>query len=203
MRINRANREICLKIVYYGPGLGGKTTNLVRLHAGYSAEQRGELIKLDTETERTLFFDYFPLAFGAIGGHRVKIDFFTVPGQSFYQATRQAVLEGADGLVFVADSHPSREDANLVSRDDLVRSLAARGRTLDTIPHVYQWNKRDLPTVIPVSVLERTLNPERATSLEAIAATGAGVWETQAHIVKQVLMQLRAGPSAAASARNA
>jgi mutual gliding-motility protein MglA len=192
VRINRVAREISLKIVYYGPGLSGKTTNLVRLHAGYSSEQRGELIRLDTETERTLFFDYFPLAFGAIGGYRVKIDFFTVPGQSFYQNTRQAVLEGVDGLVFVADSHPDREEANVVSREDLVRSLDARGRPLSGVPHVYQWNKRDAPRPIPIGVLERALNPERAQSLEAIASSGVGVWETQAHIVKQVLVGLRA-----------
>lgn len=198
MRINRAAKLICLKIVYYGPGLGGKTTNLVRLHAGYSAEQRGDLVKLDTETERTLFFDYFPLAFGSFGGHRVKIDFFTVPGQSFYQATRQAVLEGVDGVVFVADSHPDREDANLISHEDLARSLEARGRSLRTVPHVYQWNKRDLKNAVPVSVLERSLNPGRAPSVEAIATTGVGVWETQAQIVKGVLAALRTAPAQAA-----
>ncbi|MDP2316941.1 MAG: GTPase domain-containing protein [Pseudomonadota bacterium] len=194
MRINRASREISLKVVYYGPGLGGKTTNLVRLHARYAAEQRGELIKLDTETERTLFFDYFPLAFGAIAGHRVKIDFFTVPGQSFYQATRQAVLEGVDGIVFVADSHPDREEANLVSREDLARSLETRGRSLGAVPHVYQWNKRDVRKPIPVSILGRLLNPEGAPALEAVATTGVGVWETQAEIVKLVLQGLRGAP---------
>lgn len=198
MRINRAAREISLKVVYYGPGLGGKTTNLVRLHASCSAEQRGELIRLDTETERTLFFDYFPLAFGTIGGHRVKIDFFTVPGQSFYRNTRQAVLEGVDGLVFVADSQPDREEANLVSREDLVGSLAARGRTLADVPHVYQWNKRDVHRATPVRVLERALNPEGAPALEAIATSGVGVWETQAQIVRLVLLGLRGGARPAA-----
>lgn len=195
MRINRAAREISLKVVYYGPGLGGKTTNLVRLHATFSDAQRGELIRLDTETERTLFFDYFPLAFGTVGGHRVKVDFFTVPGQSFYQSTRQAVIEGVDGVVFVADSQPDREEANVVSREDLVRTLAARGRALADVPHVYQWNKRDLPRATPVRLLERTLNPEGAPSSEAIASSGVGVWETQAQIVRLVLRGLRGGGS--------
>lgn len=192
MRINRNTREISLKIVYFGPGMSGKTTNLVKLHAGYAAEQRGELIKLDTETERTLFFDYFPAAFGAVGGYRVKVDFFTVPGQSFYQATRAAVLEGVDGVVFVADSQPSREEANVVSREDLVRSLNKRNRELTSIPHVYQWNKRDVTRPLSIALLERSLNPERAPSLEAIASSGVGVWETQTHIVKLMMMELRA-----------
>ncbi len=198
MRINRIARQISLKIVYFGPGMSGKTTNLVKLHAGYHADQRGELIKLDTETERTLFFDYFPADFGTIGGYRVKIDFFTVPGQSFYQATRNAVLEGVDGLVFVADSNPNREEANVVSKDDLVRALSLRGRDLSTIPHVYQWNKRDLPRALSLGVLERMLNPGRAPSIEAISANGVGVWETQSQIVKMVLMGLRSNRAAAA-----
>ena len=107
MRVNQIRRELCLKIVYYGPGLSGKTTNLIRLHQTYPQHQRGDLVQLDTETERTLFFDYFPLSMGNIGGYRVKVDFFTVPGQSFYNATRRAVLEGVDGIVFVADSTPA------------------------------------------------------------------------------------------------
>lgn len=196
MRINRTAREIALKIVYYGPGLCGKTTNLVRLHGEYATDQRGALVKLDTETERTLFFDYFPIALGTVGGHRVKIDFFTVPGQSFYQATRQAVLEGVDGIVFVADSSPDREEANLVSHDDLVRTLAARGRDLGQIPHVCQWNKRDLRDALPVALLDRALNPHRAPTVEAVASSGVGVWETQNRIVRDVLQVLRAGPRA-------
>lgn len=205
MRINRVSREIALKVVYYGPGLGGKTTNLLRLHSAYSREQRGELVRLDTETERTLFFDYFPLDFGSIGGHRVKIDFFTVPGQSFYQNTRQAVLEGADGVVFVADSSPDREDANLVSHDDMQRMLEARGRDLSKIPCVYQWNKRDVRGAVPVSVLQRQLNRRGAPAIEAVATEGSGVWETQAAVVRAVIEKLRANtarPAAGAGAPN-
>lgn len=180
-----------IKVVYYGPGLSGKTTNLSRLHGACPPGQRGKLIQLDTETERTLFFDYFPLSLGAAGGYRIKIDYFTVPGQSFYHATRQAVLEGVDGIVFVADSSPEREDANLLSREDLVASLEARNRPLSRIPHVYQWNKRDVPRALPITTLTRTLNPERAEAIEAVAINGVGVWDTQQLIVRKVLSELR------------
>ena len=191
MRVNQARKELCLKMVYYGPGLSGKTTNLVRLHQTYPNHQRGELVQLDTETERTLFFDYFPLSIGNIGGYRVKVDFFTVPGQSFYHATRRAVLEGVDGIVFVADSGLDREEANLVSREDMVHNLELARRGLDQIPHMYQWNKRDLPRAISVSTLEAMLNPEKAPSVAASAAQGTGVWETQGMILRQVLENLR------------
>lgn len=193
MRINRVNREISLKVVYFGPGLGGKTTNLLKLHAAYSAAQRGELVRLDTETERTLFFDYFPLDFGTVGGHRIRFDFFTVPGQSFYQNTRQAVLEGVDGIVFVADSSPDREDANLVSHDDLMRMLEGRGRDFLKVPCVYQWNKRDVRGALPVTTLNRALNRRNAPTFEAVAATGDGVWDTQAAVVRMVVEALRSG----------
>lgn len=194
MRLNHHRREVGLKVVYYGPGLSGKTTNLAHLHRVYPSEQRGDLVKLDTETERTLFFDYFPVALSSIGGFRVRIDFFTVPGQSFYRATRQAVLDGVDGIVFVADSSAAREDANLLSREDMVNSLAKKGLALGDIPHVYQWNKRDLPDAVSPGVLERLLNPEKAPSFTAVASAGVGVWETQEALVRQVLLALRARP---------
>lgn len=202
MRINRLQREIALKVVFYGPGMGGKTTNLLRLHSAYSPTQRGELVRLDTETERTLFFDYFPLDFGSIGGHRVKFDFFTVPGQAFYQNTRQAVLEGVDGLVFVADSAPDREEANLVSHEDMVRMLAARGRDFLRIPCVYQWNKRDLLKTLPVATLQKALNRRASPAFEAVATTGHGVWETQSAIVRLVVETLRANATRGAAAAN-
>lgn len=192
MRLHASRREISVKIVYYGPGLSGKTSNLVFLHRAYPPLQRGALLQLDTETERTLFFDYFPISMGDIGGYRVKVDFFTVPGQSFYHATRRAVLEGADGLVFVADSSPDREEANLVSREDMLRNLEACGRSLTTLPHIYQWNKRDLEDALPVSVMEKLLNPEGARSVPATATQGDGVWETQVQILREVFDQLRA-----------
>lgn len=191
MRVNARRRELCLKIVYYGAGLSGKTTNLLSLHASYTPEARGELIRLDTETERTLFFDYFPVSFGDVGGYKVKFDLFTVPGQSFYQATRRAVLEGVDGIVFVADSSPEREEANLLARADMLRALEERNRRLDDVPHVYQWNKRDVRRPLSLRILERTLNPEGAESFEAVASSGAGVWETQEAIIRRVLGTLR------------
>jgi GTPase SAR1 family protein len=191
MRISAATREVTLKIVYYGPGLSGKTTNLVQLHQLCPRGQRGALVQLDTETERTLFFDYFPLVAGTLGGFRIKVDFFTVPGQSFYHATRRAVLEGTDGVVFVADSSGDREGANLVARNDLIANLTEAGRSLHQTPHVYQWNKRDLRKPIPLPVLEAGLNPEGAPSLCAIAARGEGVWEAQSTLMKLVFEGLR------------
>ncbi|HNC99830.1 MAG TPA: gliding-motility protein MglA [Myxococcota bacterium] len=191
MRVHAANREICLKIVYYGPGLSGKTTNLLQLHERCPRGQRGAMVQLDTESERTLFFDYFPLNVGNLGGYKVKVDFFTVPGQSFYHATRRAVLEGVDGIVFVADSNEDREGANVVARADLARNLELGGRSLETVPHVYQWNKRDARRALPIRVLEQMLNPEAAPSLEAKASSGVGVWETQNAVLKLVFENLR------------
>lgn len=192
MRIQASKRLMTLKVVYYGPGLSGKTTNLQSLHAHTSDAQRGALVQLDTETERTLFFDYFPVVLGKIAGFRVKVDFFTVPGQSFYTATRKAVLQDADGVVFVADSHPRREEANLQSREDMVEALKSMGRTLADVPHVYQWNKRDVPKALSVKILEAQLNPEKATSVEAVAKDGVGVMETQKAILAEVVKAIQA-----------
>lgn len=191
MRISAATREVVVKVVYYGPGLSGKTTNLVQLHQLCPKNQRGALVQLDTETERTLFFDYFPLVAGQLKGFRVKVDFFTVPGQSFYHATRRAVLEGVDGFVFVADSNEDREGANLVSREDLARNLLETGRSLEEVPHVFQWNKRDARRVTPIPVLEAMLNPGGAPSFAAIASRGEGVWETQTALSRLVFERLR------------
>lgn len=191
MRIQADKRLMSLKVVYYGPGLSGKTTNLEFLHKSFVASQRGALVQLDTETERTLFFDYFPAVLGRIAGFKVRVDFFTVPGQSFYRATRRAVLEGVDGIVFVADSSERREEANVQSREDMVVALGKMGRSLDQVPHVYQWNKRDLPDALPVSVLQGLLNPEGADAVEAIAATGEGVQETQTRILNHIVHAIR------------
>ncbi|MCA9567131.1 MAG: GTPase domain-containing protein [Myxococcales bacterium] len=192
MRIQAAKRLMTLKVVYYGPGLSGKTTNLHSLHALTADTQRGALVQLDTETERTLFFDYFPVVLGKIAGFRVKVDFFTVPGQSFYTATRKAVLQDADGIVFVADSGSRREEANLQSREDMVETLASMGRTLEDVPHVYQWNKRDLDDVLPLRVMNAQLNPEGATAIEAVASAGTGVMETQKAILAEVVKAIQA-----------
>ncbi|MEZ4316264.1 MAG: GTPase domain-containing protein [Myxococcota bacterium] len=180
-----------LKVVYYGPGLSGKTTNLRVLHERFNQSQRGALVQLDTETERTLFFDYFPVVLGRIAGFRVKVDFFTVPGQSFYTATRKAVLEGADGVVFVADSSSRREEANLQSRQDMLDALQAMGRSLDDLPHVYQWNKRDMADAMPIKRMQKQLNPENAPALEAVAATGEGVVETQSAALHAVVQAIQ------------
>lgn len=195
MRVNNKKREIGLKVVYYGPGLSGKTTNLKRLHRTAPEDNRGELVVLDTETERTLFFDYFPLTLGTVGGFRIKLDFFTVPGQSFYRRTRSLVLQGADGAVFVADSDPRREEANLVSLQDLKSTLALSKVDFDTFPLVFQWNKQDLPKALKPSILQRLLNPKGRPALSAIAATGDGVLETQEAIVGLVLNTIRQRPA--------
>lgn len=190
-RIHHQKRQMTLKIVYYGPGLGGKTTNLVRLHNDYPSTERGDLLKLDTDTERTLFFDYFPASLGQIAGYGLKADFFTVPGQSFYNATRRVVLEGADGIVFVADSASDREDANIVTLENLDENLASMGTSLQKIPHVFQWNKRDVAKPIPVNRLHKLLNRYGAPEISAVASNGEGVWETQAAILEGVLKELR------------
>lgn len=191
MRVNVRKRLVTVKVVYYGPGLSGKTTNLKHLHREFPQENRGAMLQLDTETERTLFFDYFPAVLGRLGEFRVKVDFFTVPGQSFYHTTRRTVLDAADGIVFVADSDPNREDANLQSRDDMVSALAEAGTSLEATPHVYQWNKRDLPRAMSPSLLSELLNPEGAPAFEAVASRGEGVWETHSTILKLVFDALK------------
>lgn len=199
MKVQTSQRLLTLKVVYYGPGLSGKTTNLRRLHAQYAAAQRGALVQLDTETERTLFFDYFPAMIGEVRGFKLKVDLFTVPGQSFYGATRRVVLEGADGVVFVADSSPDREDANVSSRQDMLTALQSQGRALADVPLVYQWNKRDLSGAAPTKLLRRLLNPEGAPEVEAVAEQGLGVQETHRAILEQVIASIRARASTGAA----
>lgn len=198
MRVHAARRVIVLKVVYYGPGLGGKTTNLRQLHAELRGPARGELIQLDTEQERTLFFDYFPMDYGNLVGFGVKVDLFTVPGQSFYSDTRRIVLDGADGVVFVADSSASRETANQLSHDDMEAAFRASGRDPHSVPIVYQWNKRDVGNALPVALLERQLNPRGAPSIEAVATRGQGVLQTSKLILAEVTtaIQRRVGGAA-------
>ena len=191
-KINSSARSIALKVVYYGAGMCGKTTNIVQLHQTYPAPQRGDLVKLDTETERTLFFDYFPANLGTLAGFRLKADLFTVPGQSFYNATRRAVLDGVDGIVFVADSSPDREEANLFALENMHQNLEALNRNIAEIPVVFQWNKRDISGALPEKLLQRQLNPHGRPVVSAVASLGTGVWETQSLILKGVIEQLRA-----------
>jgi len=191
MQFNARKKQISLKVVYYGPGLSGKTTNLTQLHRLMPSSRTGKLLQLDTDTERTLFFDYFPLHLGKLNSYLIKLNLYTVPGQSFYQQTRQTVLEGADGIVFVADSSPKREEANRISLTDMKQSLALQERALSDIPLVFQWNKRDLKSVLSVRVLERQLNPEKRPSFEAMALQGKGVIETQNALIQAMLYHIR------------
>ncbi|MCC7460441.1 MAG: gliding-motility protein MglA [Proteobacteria bacterium] len=189
--INYSSKEINCKIVYYGPGLCGKTTNLQFIYNRTKPDSKGKMISLATETERTLFFDFLPLSLGEIRGFRTRFHLYTVPGQVFYDASRKLILKGVDGIVFVADSQREREDANLESMDNLRMNLEEQGLNLDNIPLVIQYNKRDLPGVIPVHELRKQLNPMNVPDFDAVAVNGNGVFETLKAIAKLVLIQLR------------
>lgn len=189
--INYSSREINCKIVYYGPGLCGKTTNLQYIYKKTNPEQKGKLISLATETERTLFFDFLPLALGDIKGFRVRFHLYTVPGQVFYAASRKLILKGVDGVVFVADSQIERMEANIESLEDLRINLAEQGYDLDKLPFTIQYNKRDLPNAAPVAEMNKLLNPNGIPWFEGIATTGVGVFETLKDVAKQVLMELK------------
>jgi signal recognition particle receptor subunit beta len=199
--INHRAREIHFKIVYYGPGLGGKTTNLQILYERLPPERRGRLISVATDHERTLFFDFLPVELGTINGLLTRFHLYTVPGQVYYRLSRRAVLQGADGIVFVADSHPAREQANRESLADMTEHLATlglEGAGRRRLPRVFQYNKRDLPLALSVERLRAALNPEGAPDFEAIAREGRGVTETLRASCKQVLARL-AGDVAPAS----
>ena len=172
-QVNPLTREVLLKIVYYGPGLGGKTTSLQSIHAAAPPETRGNIVSLATPVDRTLYFDFMPLRVASVRGHPVRVQLFTVPGQVYFNATRKLLLTGADGVVFVADSQRDRLDANVESLENLEANLAEQGRELKHVPHVIQLNKRDLRTVAPVAELERTLNLHAAPVFPTCAPTGA------------------------------
>jgi signal recognition particle receptor subunit beta len=188
---NHATRQMTAKIVYYGPGLCGKTTNLSAIYERTSQKARGEMVSLNTETDRTLFFDLLPLEVGVIGGFKAKLQLYTVPGQVFYNSTRKLVLKGVDGIVFVADSQTAMLDANRESIQNLTENLRELGMAIGEIPMVFQWNKRDLKQVVPVDQLEQELNPRHLTSFTAIAATGVGVFETLRGISRLALAQIK------------
>jgi signal recognition particle receptor subunit beta len=191
--INYASREINCKIVYYGPGLCGKTTNLQFIYNKTSSEAKGKMISLATETERTLFFDFLPLALGEIKGFKTRFHLYTVPGQVFYDASRKLILKGVDGVVFVADSQEERVDANIESLDNLNVNLKEQGYDLDKLPYVIQYNKRDLPNIVSVEELRRELNPTEVPDFEACATVGDGVFETLKAIAKLILIDLKKG----------
>src|SRR6201991_2354062 len=176
--INYASREINCKIVYYGPGLCGKTTNLQYIFDSTAPQARGKLISLATETDRTLFFDFMPLELGTVRGFKTRFHLYTVPGQVFYDASRKLILKGVDGVVFVADSQEARLEANVESIRNLDKNLREQGYDIATIPYVLQFNKRDLPSALPTDELYRKLNIKREPTFEAVAPTGAGVFDT-------------------------
>jgi mutual gliding-motility protein MglA len=189
--INVLQREINCKIVYYGPGLCGKTTNLQYIYNKTNPDAKGKMISLATETERTLFFDFLPLALGEIRGFKTRFHLYTVPGQVFYDASRKLILKGVDGVVFVADSQIARTEANLESLENLRTNLAEQGYSLDKLPYVVQFNKRDMPSVASVDELRSLLNPNSVPDFEAIASTGVGVFETLKSVAKLVLTEVK------------
>jgi len=188
--INYASQEISCKVVYYGPGLGGKTTNIRYVYNKLRPEAKGKFISLATEMDRTLFFDFLPLDLGTIKGFRVRFHLYTVPGQVYYDASRKLILRGVDGVVFVADSAVHRLDANVESMYNMHENLAEHGLVLSDVPFALQYNKRDIQDVVDIQDLQDELNPSRYPSFEAVAAQGVGVFDTLKSVSKQVLRKL-------------
>jgi hypothetical protein len=188
---NYTSREINAKVVYYGPGLSGKTTNIQSIYDKIAPDKKGKLVTLPTYTDRTLFFDFFPLDAGEIKGYKMRFHLYTVPGQVFYNATRRLVLKGADGVVFVADSQEGMMDANVESLNNLQKNLSDLGIDLNDFPFVIQYNKRDLPGVLPIETLNHALNPRNVPAFPASAFAGEGVLETLTAVSRLVLKDLR------------
>ncbi len=191
--INYASREVNCKVVYYGPGLCGKTTNLQYIYDKTHPNAKGRLISLATETDRTLFFDFLPLDLGTVRGFKTRFHLYTVPGQVFYDASRRLILKGVDGVIFVADSQEERREANVESLQNLDTNLKSQGFDLMAMPYVLQLNKRDLPSAAPVSVLTAELLKKGEPVIEAVAPQGLGVFETLKATVKLILLELRKG----------
>lgn len=189
--INYAAREINCKIVFYGPGLGGKTTNLQYVYDRTNSNSKGKLISLATETDRTLFFDFLPLDLGTVRGFRTRFHLYTVPGQVFYDASRKLILKGVDGVVFVADSQRARAESNVESLQNLDKNLKEQGYDLAILPYVLQFNKRDLPTAMPADEMYQQLNVKGEPTFEAVAPQGVGVFETLKAVAKLVLLELK------------
>jgi small GTP-binding protein len=191
--VNYHTKEINCKIVYYGPGLSGKTTNIQFIHQKTASQNKSEIVSLNTENERTLFFDFFPLDVGEIRGFRTKFHLYTVPGQVFYEASRRLILRGVDGLVFVADSEVAKMESNLESLKSLEMNLTQQGSDLSKVPLVFQWNKRDLVNLVSTEDLSRKLNTYKSPEFQAIANKGEGVMETLQMISKMVLANVKNG----------
>ena len=188
---NYATMQMAAKIVYYGPGLCGKTTNLQYIYNKTAPESKGKMISLATEADRTLFFDFLPLDLGSIRGFTTRFHLYTVPGQVFYDASRKLILKGVDGVIFVADSQEERMEANIESIRNLEQNLKEHGFDLSTIPYALQFNKRDLPNVVAAEEMYRTLNYKREPTFEAVATTGVGVFDTLKSVAKQILIELK------------
>lgn len=191
--INHANREIHLKLVYCGTGMSGKTTNIQWIYENTKDDRKGKLITIDSDNERTLFFDFLPLSVGEVRGLKTKFHLYSVPGQSFYDISREFIVKGLDGIVFVVDSQPSRMEANIESYESLEKMLSKNGYDIDRIPLVFQYNKRDLKDAVSLQELEATFNPGGRPHFEAIATLGQGVMETLQSISQQVVKDLKGG----------
>jgi signal recognition particle receptor subunit beta len=192
--INYNSKEINCKIVYFGPSMSGKTTNLQYIFSQTHPDGKGKMISLQTDNERTLFFDFLPLALGTLRGFRIRFHLYTVPGQSYYDASRRLILRGVDGIVFVSDSQVTRMEANLESFATLRENLEEQGYELESIPVVFQYNKRDLPKVCPLQEMEKVLNPRGLPAFEAVASNGSGVLETLKGLSKLILKDLKGQP---------
>lgn len=191
--VNYHTKEVNCKIVYYGPGLGGKTTNIQHVYKRTAANNKGQMVTLNTENERTLFFDFLPLDLAEIRGFKTRMHLYTVPGQVIYEASRKLILRGVDGIVFVADSQVDKMQANIESFEGLKKNLEDQGHELNKLPIVMQWNKRDLPNIVSVQDLEKKLNIYDFPSFEACALSGEGVFETLKSISKLVLLNIKGG----------
>ena len=204
MQINYAKKEISCKLVFYGPGMSGKTTNLEIIHQKVPDNSKGEMTSIATEGDRTLFFDFLPLDLGKVRGMTTKFQLYTVPGQVYYSSTRKLVLQGSDGVIFVADSNPDKMEENIESLKDLQDNLEEYGIKIDEIPLVIQWNKRDLPNALPVEELDKKINWMNAATSEAVAATGDGVLPTLKLAASLVLDRLNSSePGGAAPTKSA
>ena len=191
--INYASKEINCKIIYFGPGLSGKTTNVQYIYEQTQHDQRGKLVTLSTENERTLFFDFLPLAIGDIRGYKTRFHLYTIPGQTFYEVSRQFILKGVDGIVFVVDSQAERMEANIESFDALQKSLDQQGYDFGKVPLVLQYNKRDMPGTVSLRELEATFNSLQHPYFEAVASRGQGVMETLQSISQLIIQELKGG----------
>ncbi|HLP47472.1 MAG TPA: GTPase domain-containing protein [Candidatus Deferrimicrobium sp.] len=189
--LNYSTREINFKIVYYGPGLSGKTTNIKTIYNKVKNDNKGKLVSLATETERTLFFDFFPLDLGTVKGYKVKFHLYTVPGQIYYSSSRKLIMKGVDGVVFVADSQRERFEANLESLNDMLQNLKDYNIEFDTLPYVLQLNKRDLPNITPANELISALRRREEPVIEAMALVGDGVVETLKAISKLIMVDVK------------